>query len=65
MEFYGIVNSLRTIFDDNLSVDICTFGILKEARGNGLASVLLEKFISYIKSMDWIKYIKIECIAYN
>ena len=65
MEFYGIVNSIKSLFEENLSVDICTFGVLKEARGSGLASKLLQNFISYIKSIERVKYIKIECITYN
>jgi hypothetical protein len=40
-EFLGFLGSFKSFFGENWSVDICTFGILREAWGHGLAGKLL------------------------
>lgn len=41
MEYWGLFDTFKSFFDESKSVDICTFGILKEAWGYGVAKQLL------------------------
>jgi hypothetical protein len=40
-----IIETFKSFFEENKSIDICTLGVIKEARGFGIAAKLLSNFI--------------------